>query len=170
MPTNAQTKRFDKMAFVYDEQTDVYYCPAGKALPREGTESVQRRGTTIERVNYRCRECAGCSLAERCRKNPAAKQGRKVTRDGYEEVRRRHSARMEQADAKERYKRRRHYGETPFAVLKAALDLRRFLLRGIEGVQQEWLWDCTAYNLKKLASLWGTLRAKLTETTVAVAD
>ena len=138
-------------------------------MPREGTEQVQRSGVTIEQVNYRCHECAGCSLAERCRKNPEARQGRKVTRDGYEEVRRRHSERMQQADAKERYKRRQHYGETPFAVLKAALDLRRFLLRGIRGVQQEWLWGCTAFNLKKLMSLWGALRAKANEIAVTVA-
>ena len=170
LPTSPQTKRFDKQAFVHDEESDCYYCPAGKALPREGTEQVQRSGTTIEQVNYRGRECAGCRLAERCRKNPEARQGRKVTRDGYEAVRRRHSERMRQSDAKERYKRRLHYGETPFAVLKAALDLRRFLLRGIEGVQQEWLWGCTAFNLKKLMSLWGALRAELNETAKAAAD
>ena len=73
----------------------------------------------------------------------------------------------QQEEAKERYKRRLHFGETPFAVLKAALDLRRFLLRGIEGVQQEWLWGCTAVNLKKLMSLWGGVRAQLTETATA---
>jgi transposase len=161
LPINPQTKRFDKLAFVYDEATDSFYCPAGKTLPREGTEKARRSGTTIELVNYRGRACAGCRLAERCRKNPEAKQGRKVSRDGYEAVRRRHSERMQQEDAKERYKRRLHYGETPFAVLKSTLDLRRFLLRGIEGVQQEWLWGCTAFNLKKLMTLWGALRAKL---------
>jgi transposase len=163
LPINPQTKRFDKQAFVYDEQADCYYCPAGKPLTREGTEKVQRSGATIERVNYRCHECAGCPFAEHCRKNPEAKQGRKVTRDGYEEVRRRHHQRMQRPEAKERYKRRLHYGETPFAVLKAALDLRRFLLRGIEGVQQEWLWGCTAFNLKKLMNLWGALRAQQNE-------
>ena len=92
-----------------------------------------------------------------------------MSRDGYEAVRRRHSERMQQEDAKERYKRRLHYGETPFAVLMAALDLRRFLLRGIEGVQQEWLWGCTAFNLKKLMNLWGALRANLNGTATAAA-
>jgi len=164
LPISAQTKRFDKLAFVFDEQADCFYCPAGKKLTREGTEQVQRSGMTIEQINYRCRECAGCPLAERCRKNVQAKMGRKVTRDGYEAVRRRHSQRMQQEEAKERYKRRQHYGETPFAVLKAALDLRRFLLRGLTGVQQEWLWGCTAFNLKKLMCLWGTLRTQLDET------
>jgi len=165
LPLNRQTKRFDKQAFVYDEESDHFYCPAGKALPREGVEKVRRSGVTIERMNYRCHECADCRLGERCRKNPQAKQGRRVTRDGYEAHRRRHNERMREGDAQERYKRRQHYGETPFAVMKAALDLRRFLLRGIEGVQQEWLWGCTAFNLKKLVSLWGALCATSNETT-----
>lgn len=163
LPINAQTKRFDKQAFVYDEQADCYYCPAGKKLTRDGTEKAQRSGETIELVGYRCRECAGCPLAERCRTNADAKRGRKVTRDGYEAVRRRHRERMRQAEAQARYKQRLHFGETPFAVLKAALDLRRFLLRGIEGVRQEWLWGCTAFNLKKLIGLWDGLRAKRAE-------
>ena len=169
LPINPQTKRFDKQAFVYDEEADCYHCPAGKPLPREGTEKASRSGTMIELVNYRSRSCAGCALADRCRVNPASKQGRKVSRDGFEEVRRRHSERMQTADAKERYKRRQHYGETPFAALKSSLDLRRFLLRGIEGVQQEWLWGCTAFNLKKLMSLWGALRAQQNEKAIAVA-
>ena len=84
-------------------------------------------------------------------------------RDGYESVRRRHHERMQQNDAEARYKRRLHFGETPFAVLKAALDLRRFSLRGIEGVQQEWLWGCTAFNLKKLMGMWEAVRANRAE-------
>lgn len=70
---------------------------------------------------------------------------------------------MQKEDAKERYKRRQHYVETPFAVLKAAWNLRRFLLRGLIGVQQEWLWGCTAFNMKKLMSMWEMLRAKANE-------
>jgi transposase len=166
LPINRQTKRFDKQAFVYDEETDTLYCPAGKALLREGTEDVERSGTTITRVSYRGHDCAGCLLEARCRKTPGARQGRKVTRDCYEAVRRRHRERMRQKDAKERYKRRQHFGETPFAVLKAALDFRRFLLRRIQGVQQEWLWACTAFNLKKLMTLWGALRAQRSATPV----
>ena len=170
LPINAQTKRFDKQAFMYDEESDCYYCPAGQTLAREGPEKAERSGETIELVIYRCRDWIGCPLAERCRKTAEAKRGRKVTRDGYEGVRHRHSERMQQEDAKVRYNRRLHFGETPFAVLKAALDLRRFLLRGIEGVQQEWLWGCTAFNLKKLMGLWGALRAKLGAMAAAAAS
>ncbi len=163
LPINAQSKRFDKQAFIYDEEEDCLYCPAGKPLPREGICKTKRSGDTIEQVVYRCHDCTGCSLTDRCRKNPAAKQGRKVMRDGYEAVRLRHRERMRQNDAEARYKRRLHFGETPFAVLKAALDLRRFLLRGIEGVQQEWLWGCTAFNLKKLMGMWEAVRANHAE-------
>ena len=70
---------------------------------------------------------------------------------------------MQKEDAKARYKRRQHYAETPFAVLKAAWGVRRFMLRGLAGVQQEWLWACTAFNMKKLMSMWKALRAKANE-------
>ena len=81
--------------------------------------------------------------------------------DEHEGARRRHRARMKTAAALEAYCRRQHIGETPFAVMKVCFDLRRFSLRGIEGVGQEWLWGSTAFNLKKLMSRWGELRGRL---------
>ena len=160
LPKNPQTKRFDKSAFVYDEQADCYYCPAGKKLPRSGKEKKKIRGGKISlQLNYTCYECAGCPLAARCRKNPQAKKGRRVTHDLHEGARRRHRERMRLDESKERYKIRQHIGETPFAVLKAVMGVRQFLLRGHEGVQTEWLWGTTAFNLKKLIGLVGPLRA-----------
>jgi transposase len=161
LPVNPQTKRFGKTAFVYDQESDCYYCPAGQKLPRSGSETKTRRGVKTKQSNYTCYDCAGCFFADRCRANPNAKKGRKVTHDVHEPARRRHRERMKGPEAKERFKVRQHYGETPFAVIKASFDIRRFLLRGIEGVQQEWLWACTAFNLKKLMNLWGELCAEL---------
>jgi transposase len=170
LPLNSRTKRFSKEAFVYDEEADCFYCPAGKPLNRSGTEKIKRATTTIHRAVYQGCQCSDCPLADRCCTNPTAKRGRRVTRDDWEAARCRHEARMQQGDAKERYKRRQHYGETPFAVLKAVMSLRRFLLRGIEGVRQEWLWGCTAFNLQKLMRLWPNLRVTLPTTTVATED
>jgi hypothetical protein len=65
LPISAQTKRFDKQAFVFDEQADCFYCPAGKKLDREGEEKVQRSGMTIDQINYRCQACAGSHIGER---------------------------------------------------------------------------------------------------------
>ena len=66
---------------------------------------------------------------------------------------------MKTTEAIAAYSRRQHVGELPFAVIKTMFDLRRFLLRGIEGVGQEWRWASTAFNLKKLMRHWGALRA-----------
>ena len=39
------------------------------------------------------------------------------------------------------------------------LGVRQFLLRGLSKVRTEWLWVCTAYNLRKLISAVAVLRA-----------
>lgn len=160
LPINPQTKRFDKSAFVYDEANDCYRCPAGKTLHRNETETKQRAGGPVKVTNYRCRDCAGSPLAELCRKDVNAKSGRKVSRDQHEPARMRHRARMSDPAAKTRYAKRLHFGETPFAVLKACFGLRRFLVRGHERVRMEWHWGCTAFNLKKLMTFVTSQRSK----------
>lgn len=158
LPINPQTKRFDKSAFVYDEEADCYYCPAGKKLPRRKTNNTKHGcGTPVQRNVFTCRECLGCPLADRCRIKPESKQGREIIHDEHEGARRRHRARMQTPEAQEAYFRRTHAGEVPFAVIKQMFDFRRFLLRGIEGVGQEWRWASTAFNLKKLMRLWGAI-------------
>lgn len=138
LPINPRTKRFDRTAFVYDAEEDCYYCPAGKVLTREGTvEKVNISGVETERMSYRCHACDSCPLAARCRMNDNSKTGRKVCHDEYREVRERHTARMQDATTKDRYKKRQHFGETQFAFIKRNLDVRRFLLRGQAGVRAE---------------------------------
>ena len=56
------------------------------------------------------------------------------------------------------YNRRMHIGETPFAIIKRIMEVRRFLLRGLEKVRTDWHGVCTAYNLKKLIALIAALR------------
>jgi hypothetical protein len=159
LPIMPQSKRFDKSAFVYSEEEDCYYCPAGKRLDRSGQETKNRGGLPVIQFHYFCNDSAGCEFAPQCKVNPDSKAGRKVSHDEYEPERRRHREHMQAEDSQARYRRRSHFGETPFAVLKAALDLRRFLLRGHAGVRVEWLWGCTAFNLKKLMALLETMRA-----------
>ncbi|TWU43399.1 hypothetical protein Q31b_24380 [Novipirellula aureliae] len=62
--------------------------------------------------------------------------------DIHKSARRRHRAKTPKEESKIAYRRRRHFGETPFAVIaiNVMFDLPRFLLRGIEGVEQEWQW------------------------------
>ena len=138
LPINPQSKRFDKSAFVYDAEADQFHCPAGKTLSRAGTETRQTAGGPVLHVIYFGDECKGCELAPQCRKNPESERGRKVTCDEHEEARERHRKHMNKPESTERYKRRQHFGEMPFAVMKVCYDMRRFLLRGLAGVQAEW--------------------------------
>ena len=49
--------------------------------------------------------------------------------------------------------------EMPNGFTKEVLGIRQFLLRGLDKVRTEWLWACTAFNLRKLMIAMGTLRA-----------
>lgn len=158
LPINASSKVFDKQAFVYDEQQDCYFCPMGKMLPRRSQEHKKRGDHSVLSIIYRCDDCEGCPLVAKCRKNVDAKQGREVTHDEFEEARRRHRVKMKQPESQTRYKDRQHFGETPFAVLKACFDMRRFVLRGHEGVRTEFQWACSAFNLKKMMTLLAGMR------------
>ena len=76
-----------------------------------------------------------------------------------EEALQRVALRMATDEAQERYRRRAWIAETPFAIIKAALGIRRFLLRGLEKVNIEWDWICSAFNLGKLVRLLAATRA-----------
>ena len=161
LPVNRQTKRFDKLAFHYVEQEDCYYCPAGKQLKFRTLERTRRDHCVVMRRVYTCRECQGCPLAGRCRQKPHSPKGRELHHDMHEEARRHHRRKMLTAEAKASQARRPHAAETPFAVIKSQFGIRRFLLRGIAGVTQEWLWCSTAFNMKKFMSMWLEVRSQL---------
>ena len=135
------------------------YCPMGKAMPyRETKKYAGSQGEKALRI-YACKDCQGCPLTKECL-DAKAKRGRTVTRDRHEPARERMHAKLQTAEGKETYNRRMHIGETPFAIIKGILGVRRFLLRGLEKVRTEWRWVCTAYNLKKLIAALAALRAE----------
>jgi hypothetical protein len=158
LPRNDK-KKLAKCCFVYDEATDMYFCPMGKEMPyRETKKENGSQGQKVMRI-FACEDCVNCPLAPECL-DPKAKRGRTITRDAYEPQRQRMHAKMQTEAEREIYNRRMHIGETPFAIIKGIMEVRRFLLRGLEKVQTEWRWVCTAYNLKKLIALIAALRAE----------
>jgi hypothetical protein len=158
LPRNDK-KKLAKCCFVYDQTKDICYCPLGKEMPyRETKKYGGSQGQKALRI-YACKQCQGCPLAKECL-DPKAKRGRTVTRDGYEPLREEMHAKLQTEEGKKKYGRRMHIGETPFAVIKGILEVRRFLLRGLEKVRTEWCWVCTAYNLKKLIAVLAALRAE----------
>jgi transposase len=147
-------EQLDKHAFVYDDASDSYWCPAGKCLSyRNSTSEKTKRGVKRVRRRYSAEadDCAGCPLQSLC---VAGKSGtRKISREQHESVRMRHAKKMSSAEAQEKYSRRSHAGERPFASIKQLFGARQFLLRGLSGVKQEWDWMLGAFNLHRLLSL-----------------
>jgi transposase len=150
LPVNPQNKILDKAAFAYDAARDRYHCPMGRELPRGKDRPYDRHG--VKGV-YRIYEsapasCAGCPLAAKCL--PKGAVARRVSRDEHEPARERMAARLATDAGRQQYRRRSWAAETPFAFLKSAMGLRRFLLRGPAKVGTELTWAATAYNLVKI--------------------
>jgi transposase len=146
--------QLDKSAFVYDEQKNCYWCPAGKPLPYKNTTSEACASGRRERSRYQAAEtdCAECPLRARCVKGKA--KARQINREQHEAHRERHAKKMATPEAQATYALRRHPGERPFAVIKHHFGMRRFLLRGLDRVRNEWRWATIAFNLHRLMSLW----------------
>lgn len=168
LPRNDK-KKLAKCCFLYDPEADCCWCPMGRAMPYDQTKKYDRASGPVRLRMYRGQQCEGCPLASECL-DPKAKHGRTVGRDGYEPLREKMHAKLQTEEGKKTYDQRMHIGETPFAVIKAILGVRRFLLRGLEKVRTEWLWVCTAYNLRKLIAVLVALRAELGGTLALVGD
>jgi transposase len=162
LPRNDKRK-LAKCCFVYDEESDRYYCPLGQPLDYKETKKEERGGITVNQRVYRCANCQGCRLAGECL-DPRSKRGRSVRRDEHEPLREKMAAKLGTPQGSAVYNQRMHMAETPFAIIKNILGVRRFLLRGLERVRVEWRWVCTAYNLRKLLAHMAALRAKLAKT------
>lgn len=147
LPTRGS--RLDRSAFVYDPEEDCYYCPMGRRMPF--AQTVNRKSCDSEKISvriYRCTDCGQCPLFTKCVKGKAKR--RSLSRDQYEELREELAARMSTQEGKDIYARRAPTGERVFATIKSSLGIRRFSVRGKDKVTCEWLWVCTAHNLKKL--------------------
>jgi hypothetical protein len=115
---------FSRGDFNYDQEADIYLCPAGKVLTSTGT-LVNGGATLLYRASKY--DCDACELKPRCcPKMPA----RKVPRSIYENAR--DFARDIVTSRRERKKI-----EMLFAHLKRILRLDRLRLRGPFGAQDE---------------------------------
>lgn len=149
LPTKG--KQLDRSAFLYDPEQDCYYCPMGRSMPlARRIKRKSREKGDIQVMEYRCTDCSECPLSSKCIKGKGRQ--RSVSRDQYEPLREELALRMATEEGKDVYARRAPTGERAFASIKASLGIRRFSVRGKSKVLSEWLWICTAHNLKKLIS------------------
>ncbi|MCJ7544261.1 MAG: IS1182 family transposase [Phycisphaerae bacterium] len=151
--------RIYKEAFRYDAERNVYICPTGDTLPRDGSGRKARKWGQAVCQRYRGIACAGCERAGSCCRDPA--KGRTVTRDQYEPQRERMRERMKSAEGQQHYRLRSQTVEPRFGHIKRGLGVRRFLRRGLEKVRTEWRLICTVVNIGVLLKHWGKVSVVL---------
>lgn len=148
----ADKRTFDKAAFLYDAEADIYYCPMGKTLERK-SQRKDHRGD--ERFLYRAAkiDCNVCSLRAKCFENRRNQYGRRIECGEHERAKQAHARRMQSRTSRSKYARRAAVTERPFAIIKRVFGVREFLVRGLEKVRTEWCLLCIAHNLHRLLNL-----------------
>jgi transposase len=150
-----EKRQFDVSVFQYDKQNDYYICPTGKILKYDSYDSSKkRRRYTAGKI---CVDCEYFGICTKC------KTGRKISRNDYEELRRKLEKRYQEPDAKEIYSKRKEKVEHPFGHIKRNLGFGHFLLRGLEGVRAEWSLIACVFNITRMIKISGvkTLIAKM---------
>jgi transposase len=153
VPANRTSNRqgegdlFDRSQFVYDENLDIFRCPAGEILKRRGFQRDRKR------VVYQAsrKTCGQCPLKQQC----TATRRRTVYRFLHDEA----LQRSQQNATAEAMRLRRSTAEYPFALLKYCIfGYPKFLLRGLRGTQTEISLGVMAYNLKRMINITGGAR------------
>jgi transposase len=148
----AMEQLFAKESFMYDAHKDKYTCPQGETLRPVARTQFKSKYSKREITTYRTGRgtCAACPLREKCTTN--IKLGRAITRDGYEEYRERMRAKINTAEGRVIYGKRKCLVEPVLGQIKTRNGFRQFLLRGLEKVKLEWKIVATAHNLLKITA------------------
>jgi hypothetical protein len=149
--------QFDKSAFKYIVQEDVYICPAGQKLPYKWNNVKRNRREYIADL-YICRVCGHFGL---CTKGK--NYGRRINRNNNERFRDRMRDQYLETDSQQVYARRKQKVELPFGHIKHNLKVNGFLLRGFAGVKAEMSILSSCFNITRMIGIVGVtgLIAKL---------
>ncbi|MBI4738932.1 transposase [Candidatus Woesearchaeota archaeon] len=130
----------------------MHTCPQTKTLKPVGRTQIKSKYSKREITTYRTERgtCAACPMGEKCTTN--TKLGRAITRDGYEEYRERMREKINTAEGRAIYGKRKCLVEPVFGQMKTRNGFSQFLLRGLEKVRLEWKIVATAHNLLKMTA------------------
>jgi transposase len=135
---------FGKNEFVYDAEKDLYVCPRGETLHRQGLDYKERS------IRYAARPsaCNACPLKTRCTKSK--EKGRWLRRSFDEEYLERVRGYGETEAYRKALRKRQVWVEPLFGEAKDWHRLRRFRLRRLEKVNAEALLIGAGQNIKRL--------------------
>ena len=143
-PLSESQRRLVKADFQYDETTDSFRCPGGQRLEmkregKDGTRLYQGEATL----------CATCPYQRRCCQSKSG-GARTISCDDKEPLRQRMNTKMEQAESKAVYSKRKVIVEPVFGQIKN-LGFRGFSVRGKDKAAGEFSLVCAVHNIKKIA-------------------
>jgi transposase len=148
--------RYTRADFMYNESDDTWSCPAGRILHYWKHRYDITAGRRVRSSVYRCESCAGCGLADRCKRAEAEVRTLRISE--FDGARERMRKRLAEPAGAARYSRRQGSVEPAFGILKSVMQLRSFLSRSLAAVRAEFMTAAAAFNLRKLAATPATGR------------
>ncbi len=154
----------------YDTEEDSYTCTQGRKLNlcRECTEL--ENGRYITTAWYRCENCSGCPVREKCCQAKDTSQPKELrVNKTLQELRKASLENITSEHGIQLRPSRSIQVEGAFGLLKNDFGFRRFLTRGKKNIRTELFYLALAFDLKKL---WmkrdrGRLRTHLSEISAA---
>ena len=140
---NQRDGYFHRADFTYHAQQDHYVCPAGEIL------HYKTRCNSNKAWLYTRSDCGECALKSRCTRA----ENRWLSRHFNEEAFARSECRLQ---ANPELMKQRMVVERPFAILKHAWGMRRFLCWGLPAVQAEMGIGILSYNIGRMINRVGT--------------
>jgi transposase len=136
---------FSREDFRFDEEQNIYICPAGKVLTTTGHIGPDHA------IRYQASlpDCRACALKPKCCPNMPSRRIVRDVNEGARDVARA----LAKTEAFEQSRRDRKRVEMLFAHLKRILRLARLRLRGPCGAQDEFTLAAIAQNLRRLGKL-----------------
>jgi len=145
---NSKKGLFTRSQFKYDNERDLYVCPANQELPKS------RRGWDdgLEQDYYYSQvKCRDCKIRSRC--TTSKKEPRRMKRWVHESEVEAMLIRLD--DAPETPVIRKQTVEHPFGTIKMWMGASHFLTRQFKNVSTEMNLHILAYNMKRMISIMG---------------
>lgn len=140
---------FNKSLFKYDNNKDIYICPAGEKLPHRQnvTEYNLEQKVYVNHIAYR-----DCNIRAKC--TTSLKEQRKMKRWVQEEVI--DAMQLWLGDNPDIPVLRKQTVEHPFGTIKMCMGAQHFLMKRKKNVSIEMRLHVLAYNLKRMMTIMGT--------------
>lgn len=143
----------------YDKENDCYICFNGKTVKKTGSRKGKTASGYVREVtSYHCSECDGCPYRAKCLegknwKKPLSERYKTLTVSRkFEELREEEYRLIHSEEGKKLRRNRSIQAEGCFADIKGDSGFVRFLCRGTENVQAEYILFAMAHNLGWLHS------------------